>query len=50
MQVPVSMSYSRVLSRDSIRIMFLIAALTDLDIKMCHIRNAYLNADTRKIL
>ena len=43
-----SMSYSSVVSRDSVRIMFLIAALNDLDINMCDIGNAYLNAETRE--
>ena len=43
-----SMSYSSVVSRDSVRIMFLIAALNDLDISMCDIGNAYLNAETRE--
>ena len=46
--VPASMTYSSVVSRDSVRIMFLIAALNDLDIKMCDIGNAYLNAETRE--
>ena len=45
-----SLSYSSVVSRDSVRIMFLIAALNDLDIKMCDIGNAYLNAETRERL
>ena len=42
--VSLSMSYSSVVSRDSVRIMFLIAALHYLDINMCDIGNAYLNA------
>ncbi|GFH56615.1 pol protein [Chaetoceros tenuissimus] len=45
--VPAAQSYSSVVSRDSVRIMFLIAALNDLDIKMCDIGNTYLNAETR---
>ena len=49
-KVSPSLSYSSVVSRDSIRIMFLIAALNDLDIKMCDIGNAYLNAETRERL
>ena len=48
--VPACMTYSSVVSRDSVRIMFLIAALNDLDIKMCDIGNAYLNAETRERL
>ena len=47
-QVSPSLSYSSVVSRDSVRIMFLIAALNDLEIKMCDIGNAYLNAETRE--
>lgn len=46
--VPAAQSYSSVVSRDSARIMFLIAALNDLDIKMCDIGNVYLNAETMK--
>ena len=49
-KVSPSLSYSSVVSRDSVRIMFLIAALNDLDIKMCDIGNAYLNAETRERL
>ena len=33
---------------DFVRIMFLVAALNDLNIKMCDIGNAYLNAETRE--
>jgi hypothetical protein len=44
------MTYSSVVSRDSVRIMFLIAALNDLNIKMCDIGNAYLNAETRECI
>ena len=35
------MTYSSVVSRDSVRIMFLIAALNDLDLRMCDIGNVY---------
>ena len=42
------MSYSSVVSRDLVRIMFLIAVLNDLNIKMCDIVNAYLNTETRE--
>jgi len=41
---PQSITYSSVVTRDSIRIAFLIAALNDLDIMACEITNAYLNA------
>ena len=47
-KVSPSMSYSSVVSRDSVRIMFLISALNDLDIKMCNIGSAYLDAETRE--
>ena len=49
-QVPASMSYSIVVSRNSVIIILLIAALNDLDIKMCCVGNAYLNAETRERL
>ena len=42
-QVSPSLSYSSVVLRDSVRIMFLVAALNDLDVKMCDIGNAFLN-------
>ena len=41
---PSSITYSSVVSRDSIRITFLVAALSDLDIMAADIGNAYLNA------
>ena len=49
-QVPESVSYSSVVSRDLVIIMFLIVALNDLDINMCGTGNAYLNEETRKRL
>ena len=49
-QVSPSLSYSSVVSRDSVRIMFLVAALNDLDVKMCDIGNVYLNDETRERL
>jgi len=49
-QVPASMTYSSVVSRDSVRIMFLVAALNELDVRMCDIGNAYLQAETRERL
>ena len=39
-QVSPSLSYSSVVSQDSVCIMFLVAALNDLDVKMCDIGNA----------
>jgi Reverse transcriptase (RNA-dependent DNA polymerase) len=41
---PASITYAGVVSRDSVRIAFLIAALNNLDILSCNIGNAYLNA------
>ena len=46
--VSAAMTYASVVSRDSVRVMFLIAASNDLDVKMCEIGNAYLNAETRE--
>lgn len=45
---PVGICYSSVVSRDSVRIAFLIAALNDLDVFSCDIGNAYLNAKCRE--
>ncbi len=45
---PASITYSSVVSRDSVRIAFLIAALNDLDIMARNVGNAYLNAPCRE--
>jgi hypothetical protein len=45
---PSSITYSSVVSRDSVRIAFLIAALNELDILACDIQNAYLTAPCRE--
>ena len=45
---PTSITYSSVVSRDSVRIGFLIAAWNDLDIMACDLENAYLNAPCRE--
>ena len=42
-ETPVGLSYLSVLSRDSVIIAFLVAALNDLDLLACDISNAYLN-------
>jgi hypothetical protein len=42
--VPESMTYSTVVSRDSVRILLLIAALNDLDLQAADIQNAFLTA------
>jgi len=45
---PSQITFSAVLSRDSVRIAFLIAALNDIDIFSADIGNAYLNAKTKE--
>ena len=45
---PVGLCYSSVVSRDSVRISFLIAALNELNMFACDIGNAYLNAPCKE--
>jgi hypothetical protein len=45
---PSSTTYSSVVSRDSIRLAFNIAALNDIDSMSCDLENAYLNAPCRE--
>ncbi len=45
---PTEITYSTVVSRDSVRIGFLIAALNDLDLVAADIGNAYLQAETKE--
>ena len=45
---PSSMTYASVVSRETVRIAFLIAALNDLRILTGYIQNAYLNAHKKK--
>jgi hypothetical protein len=45
---PASITYSSVVSRNSVRIAFLLAALNNLDILSADIGNAYINADVRE--
>ena len=47
-EAPSSLTYSSVVSRDSVKIAFLIAALNGLDVSACDIGNAYLNAPCRE--
>jgi Reverse transcriptase (RNA-dependent DNA polymerase) len=47
-ETPSTLTYSSVVSRDSVRIALLVAALNDLDLKACDIQNAYLTADCRE--
>jgi hypothetical protein len=45
---PASITYSSVMSRDSVRLAFLVAGLNDLDVLAEDVRNAYLNAACRE--
>ena len=45
---PDSITYSSVVSRDSVRIFLLLAELNGLDIMACDVGNAYLNAPCRE--
>jgi hypothetical protein len=47
-ETPASLTYSSVVSRDSVRIAFLMAALHDVDILTRDVSNAYLNAPCRE--
>ena len=47
---PASITYSSVVSRESIRIALTIIALNDLDILACDIQNAYLTAVCRETI
>ena len=48
MDTPSSITYSSVVSHDSIHIAFLVAALNDLDVMSADIENAYLNAPNKE--
>ena len=45
---PVSVTYSTVVSRDSVRIALTIAALNELDVQGADVQNAFLNAENAK--
>ena len=47
---PASITYSSVVSRDSVRIALTLASLNGLEVSSCDIGNAYLNADCREKL
>ena len=47
-ETPSSVTYSSVVSRDSVRIILMLAALNDLDIEGADIENAYLTAPCRE--
>ena len=44
-ETPASITYSTVVSRDSVRILLLVAALNDLEVMGCDVQNAFLSAD-----
>ena len=48
MDTPASMTYSTVVSRDSVRILLMIAALNDLAVKGADIQNAFLTSPTKE--
>jgi hypothetical protein len=45
---PKDSTYSSVVSRDSVRLFFLLAALNDVDVLACDVQNAYINATTKE--
>ena len=45
---PAALTYASVVSRESVRIVFTLAAVNDLDVMGCDIGNAYLNAPCRE--
>jgi hypothetical protein len=45
---PKESTYSSVVSRDSVRLFFLLAALNDVDVLACDVQNAYINAETKE--
>ncbi len=47
-ETPASLTYSSVVSRDSVRIALLLASLNELEVLACDIQNAYLTADCRE--
>jgi hypothetical protein len=47
-EMPRESTYSSVVSRDSIRIFFTLAALNDVEVLACDVQNAYLNAPTKE--
>ena len=48
METPSTLTYSSIVSRDSVRIILLVVALNGLNIMACDIQNAYLTADCRE--
>jgi hypothetical protein len=48
MDPPKDLTYSSVVSQDSVRLFFLFAALNILDVLACDIQNVYINAATKE--
>ena len=48
MEAPASIAYSGVVSRDSVRIAYTVAALNGVDVMSCDLENTYLNAMCRE--
>ena len=47
-EAPVSLTYSSVVSRDSVQLAFLISALNDLYVMECDIGNEYINSPCKE--
>ena len=47
-ETPATLMYWSVVSRDSVQITLIVAALNDLQVMSCNIQNAYLTADSRE--
>ena len=47
-EAPATLTYSSVVSRDSVRIALTVAALNELDVMACDIQNAYVTANCRE--
>jgi hypothetical protein len=45
---PKDSTYASVVSRDSVRLFFLLAAFNDVDVLACDVQNAYINATTKE--
>ena len=48
--LPKDSTYTSVVSRDSVRLFFLLAALNDVDVLACDVQNAYINAMTKETI
>ncbi len=49
-ETPLSLTYSSVVSRDSIRITLLVVALNNIQLQSLDIQNAYLTADCHELI